>query len=656
MAELLPLEPLLSSIIVENYEGEQDEEGRYHGKGAASYIGGHTYSGQFSNGRMHGEGKYTWQDGVVYEGEFEHNRIKGKGKYTWTDESVYEGDVVDGLRAGEGTFVCVTCPSRYEGQWKKGKRDGEGTIWYDSKKKIHYSGSWKEGKRHGKGTMCYKSGSKYEGMWENNLKHGQGTMHWVKSHERYTGEWKNDLQDGYGEHLWEEMDRSEYSATQKQMCNNYKGHFNAGKRSGAGRFSYANGSVYEGDWVDNQKDGVGVFIFDDGTVYEGPFKQDRMCGPRPRRHEEDKRSNPKELSLNIDDLFPNITEKQKERAINEVNNTLLRFNSEYKAIYAYYSKLHAKQSTETFTMRMSQLWQFCKDCKLPSPRLPIAVINRIFQVIKRAHLTEVELVKQKRRMNASGAAPLSKKSMMDVQRRKMSNAGETLAGDMHDPERPILYREFMEAVVRIADAKFIDEVDVNLEKRTLAWKVLTMFTENVKENTEAVMKQKGNNNATPADIFGHKLFDPTVMHVFETHKAPLNKIFFTYAKADKNTFNSGANDSTMNVREYLIMLRDCGVISPEFSIKQARLIFEQANYGAEADENDADNLETEVIFSEFKEAIARIADVIGPEESTLHDKIEYVIGERLLPGSRRFDTGVSVSEPEAGGPEQQESN
>jgi len=626
----------LTSIIVETYEGEKDEGDRYHGKGNASYVGGHAYEGQFSKGRMHGEGKYTFADGVVYEGDFEHNRIKGKGKYTWTDESVYEGDVVDGKRDGEGTFVCVTCPSRYEGQWKKGQRHGEGSIWYDAKKRIHYSGSWKEGKRHGKGTMCYKSGSKYEGMWENNLKHGEGTMIWLKSNEKYTGHWKNDLQDGYGEHLWMEADRSEYSATQKQMCNNYKGQFKAGKRHGSGIFSYANGSVYEGDWVDNQKDGVGVFIFDDGTVYEGPFKQDRMCGQRPRRHEEDKRSNPKELSLNLDDLFPNMTIKQREREANEVNNTLLRFNSEYKAIYAYYSKLHANQSHESFTMKMSQLWQFCKDCKLPTPTLPLADINRIFQKIQRAHDTEVELAKQKRRMKESGAALQAKDAMAEPIRRKMSNANQTLDGDLHDPDRPILYRVFMEAIVRIADARFIDEVDVNLEKRNLAWKVLTMFNENVKENTELVMKKGGG-----SDNFSHKMMDPTVVHALDAYKGALNKIFFTYCKADKNSFSTGNNDSTMNVREYLVMLRDCGLITPEFSIHKARSIFLGANYETE-DENDADNLETEVIFSEFKEAIARIAEAIGPADQTLHGKIEHVVGKQLLPGSRKFDTGVST--------------
>jgi len=292
-------------------------------------------------------------------------------------------------------------------------------------------------------------------------------------------------------------------------------------------------------------------------------------------------------------------------------------------------------------MRMNQLWQFCKDCKLPTPSLPIADINRIFQKIQRAHLTEVEVAKQKRQIKESGETAI-KEQLVDPIRRKMSNTNVTLEGDMHDPDRPILYREFMESVVRIADVKFMDEVDVNLEKRNLAWKVLTMFHENVKENTAMVMK--GGNN-TNADNFSHKLFDPTVLHVFESFKAPLSKIFTTHAQDDKNSLSISSNDSTMSVREYLLMLRHFDMITPEFTLRDARSIFVAANYVGEDVEEDADNLESEMIFSEFKGAIARIANVIGPAEATLHDKIEYVIQDLLLPGSNKFDTGVSVKAP-----------
>ncbi len=49
-----------------------------------------------------------------------------------------------------------------------------------------------------------------------------------------------------------------------------------GMRNGLGVFYYANGSKYEGEWLNNIKDGYAYFTYDDGRVYKGFFKNDRM--------------------------------------------------------------------------------------------------------------------------------------------------------------------------------------------------------------------------------------------------------------------------------------------------------------------------------------------------------------------------------------------
>ena len=40
---------------------------------------------------------------------------------------------------------------------------------------------------------------------------------------------------------------------------------------------YANGSRYVGQWEHNKKVGHGTFTFEDGSVYDGPFVDDRMA-------------------------------------------------------------------------------------------------------------------------------------------------------------------------------------------------------------------------------------------------------------------------------------------------------------------------------------------------------------------------------------------
>ncbi len=43
---------------------------------------------------------------------------------------------------------------------------------------------------------------------------------------------------------------------------------------------YANGSRYVGQWEHNKKVGHGTFTFEDGSVYDGPFVDDRMAEGR----------------------------------------------------------------------------------------------------------------------------------------------------------------------------------------------------------------------------------------------------------------------------------------------------------------------------------------------------------------------------------------
>lgn len=48
-----------------------------------------------------------------------------------------------------------------------------------------------------------------------------------------------------------------------------QGEFVHGKREGFGKFVYADGAVYEGQWIDDRIHGEGVAIFASGNRYEG---------------------------------------------------------------------------------------------------------------------------------------------------------------------------------------------------------------------------------------------------------------------------------------------------------------------------------------------------------------------------------------------------
>lgn len=244
-------EPILTKLIVESYEGEK-VRGLYEGEGFAVFQGGNTYHGMFSEGLMHGQGTYIWADGLKYEGDFVKNIPMNHGVYTWPDGSTYEGEVVNGMRNGFGMFKCGTQPVSYIGHWCHGKRHGKGSIYYNQEGTSWYEGDWVYNIKKGWGIRCYKSGNIYEGQWENNMRHGEGRMRWLTTNEEYTGHWEKGIQNGFGTHTWflKRIPNSQYP-----LRNEYIGAFVNGFRHGQGKFYYASGAMYEGEWVSNKKQG-----------------------------------------------------------------------------------------------------------------------------------------------------------------------------------------------------------------------------------------------------------------------------------------------------------------------------------------------------------------------------------------------------------------
>ena len=74
------------------------------------------------------------------------------------------------------------------------------------------------------------------------MKSGYG-LFILESGQRYEGYWKEDQQNGEGE---EELADSVYA-----------GNYVDGQKNGLGTMTYADGSVYTGDWEENRYHGLG---------------------------------------------------------------------------------------------------------------------------------------------------------------------------------------------------------------------------------------------------------------------------------------------------------------------------------------------------------------------------------------------------------------
>ena len=131
---------------------------------------------------------------------------------------------------------------------------------------------------------------------------------------------------------------------------------------------YANGSRYVGQWEHNKKVGHGTFTFEDGSVYDGPFVDDRMADGKVQQQV---------------DIFACLhlkpylaSEAEPEMGARAVQNLLTRHNTEVKQIYRYYAALGVP-SSEAFVLSLSQFWRFAHHCGLATAAMPIAALDRL---------------------------------------------------------------------------------------------------------------------------------------------------------------------------------------------------------------------------------------------------------------------------------------
>ena len=171
-----------------------------------------------------GKARVQYKNGDIYEGIYNENQQKhGFGKYTHKQPEVedvpspevsYEGDYSNGLREGVG-LMKFPDTSRYHGQFSKGLRHGQGSYIYPNG--DVYSGQWVEGCKEGAGTYLFKSSDSYfKGTWKNG--------------EITSGDWTH--KDG----------------------TTWNGTFANGRPCGYGTFTFKNGNVQSGEYIEQKND------------------------------------------------------------------------------------------------------------------------------------------------------------------------------------------------------------------------------------------------------------------------------------------------------------------------------------------------------------------------------------------------------------------
>jgi len=595
------------------------------GKGIVEYKNGNRYEGEFTNGMLHGNGTFYWTNGVTYTGTFQHNQITGSGKYSWPDGSWYDGDINLGLRHGRGRFATAGEDCIYDGEWKDGLKHGQGIMTFKSG--TVYEGSFERGLKHGYGKITYPSGNYYEGEWAFDKKQGQGTMYWADADEKYTGGWVDNKQEGWGVHIWLEQKsdakflRNRYEGEWRNGLRNgvgvfyysngsrFEGEWIDNLKEGFAIFTYDDGRVFTGMYHNDKmvanKDPLRLGEFETNesrnpqtdspihgasklantlsvinenrpSIRKSPKKTTNLIGdkagetnailPKPEEIE----LNPYDNMLEISDLFVEEDFDQVSGEILEVKNLLLRHHANLKLWYRNYSLKQQTNVEESFALTSKMFWKMLRDTKVLSPKVTIAAFNRLFlQGAKNDFALQTSQNNLRKKLYLAkrdyiDTLPESEQAGLEleaIQEEELFVSDTKL--DVHDENRVIFFRHFVDGLVRVAYLKYGGFP--NFAKK------IEQVLNKIKSSLE--------NKKKPKSQVEEEHILVRVRGMTEQLKDRLKEIFHSFpTKEQLLLFNS--LDYTMTVKNIVDIFEECGIIK-EAEDQEAVLHFAERTYDPE---------------------------------------------------------------------------
>lgn len=198
------------------------------------------------------------------------NCNSGKGVYRYQNGAVYSGQFSKQKPHGIGTLIFAN-GNKYVGEWKQNLKEGEGKMIFTSGET--YSGQFVANRFQGYGIYQFKNGNRYEGYWKEGKPHGEGSL-FKPDEETVVGVWSDGkLQNQEGERAEPKLAASE-KVTYEDLPDCNVNHC----ASGLGRFTYGNGSVFEGEFLNGLPHGEGITVYDNGDRYVGEWFRHKPNG------------------------------------------------------------------------------------------------------------------------------------------------------------------------------------------------------------------------------------------------------------------------------------------------------------------------------------------------------------------------------------------
>lgn len=121
--------------------------------------------------------------------------------------------------------------------------------------------------------MLNLNGTKYEGLWLNDKLNGVCVEIGLEGN-RYEGEYSNGIKHGIGKNN-KIIKLGVYKYADGSL---YEGNFLKDSLGGWGILYLSNNNIYQGEFIENKMEGYGEYIWSDGRTYKGMWKNDKKEG------------------------------------------------------------------------------------------------------------------------------------------------------------------------------------------------------------------------------------------------------------------------------------------------------------------------------------------------------------------------------------------
>ncbi|POM62132.1 hypothetical protein PHPALM_28747 [Phytophthora palmivora] len=317
---------------------------------------------------------------------------------------------------------------------------------------------------------------------------------------------------------------------------------------------------------------------------------------------------------------PVVPERDVDIATAAVRRALLAYSKDLNDIFKHYSASGGAGSLAA--MSLTEFNKFIKDC-FPGDKL---ITPEVAENIYRAALPSLPV-------DTNDVSPATSTTLV------VGATGDPITDVMTGEERELSGRQFADALVRLAAAKYAPMPaprPARGQARTAPMPALPLD-----ERFRLLMEQDILPHAlrSQRELFRAAVAEPKVREVFQRNKPALQRIFRYYASMHALR----EQNSTLSLAAFIVMARDCKLIGSfvtEHTLKQV-LVNLQRDDGNSSSAPGTVNTEAElemlrIDFSDFQEALAALTEyVVCNPYVALHKRVDQFLQEMLLPRARQ---------------------